>query len=69
MTSWGCYWLPLGTTGAWTEAGFHAQCVMMLFAGHETTRNLIGNGLLTLLRNPAVLDEIRADVGLVRPAV
>jgi cytochrome P450 len=26
-----------------------AQCAMLLFAGHETTRNLLGNGLLALL--------------------
>jgi cytochrome P450 len=29
-----------------------AQCVMLLFAGHETTTNLIGNGLLALLTIP-----------------
>jgi cytochrome P450 len=30
-----------------------AQCAMLLFAGHETTRNLLGNGLHTLLSHPA----------------
>lgn len=30
-----------------------AQAVMMLFAGHETTRNLLGNGLLALLQHRA----------------
>src|SRR5438445_524942 len=29
-----------------------AQCSMLLFAGHETTRNLLGNGLLALLKHP-----------------
>ncbi|MCS0631258.1 cytochrome P450 [Telluria mixta] len=29
-----------------------AQCAMLLFAGHETTRNLLGNGLHTLLSHP-----------------
>ncbi|WP_341644338.1 cytochrome P450 [Thauera sp. SDU_THAU2] len=29
-----------------------AQCAMLLFAGHETTRNLLGNGLFTLLSHP-----------------
>jgi cytochrome P450 len=48
---------------------FYAQCVMMLFAGHETTRNLIGNGLLTLLRNPGALAELRADSSLGRAAI
>jgi hypothetical protein len=28
-----------------------AQCAMLLFAGHETTRNLLGNGLLALLQH------------------
>ena len=36
------------------EAGVEllAQCAMLLFAGHETTRNLLGNGLHALLSNP-----------------
>lgn len=29
-----------------------AQCAMLLFAGYETTRNLLGNGLLALLSHP-----------------
>lgn len=35
------------------EAGAEllAQCAMLLFAGHETTRNLLGNGLYALLRH------------------
>ncbi|MDE2289596.1 MAG: cytochrome P450, partial [Burkholderiales bacterium] len=37
------------------EAGAEllAQCAMLLFAGHETTRNLLGNGLYVLLSHPA----------------
>ncbi len=31
------------------DAELLAQCAMLLFAGHETTRNLLGNGLLALL--------------------
>ncbi len=34
-----------------TEEELYAQCIALLFAGHETTRNLIGNGMYTLLRN------------------
>ena len=30
-----------------------AQCAMLLFAGHETARNLLGNGLHVLLSHPA----------------
>ena len=31
--------------GVMTEEELYAQCVMLLFGGHETTRNLIGNGI------------------------
>jgi cytochrome P450 len=47
----------------------HAQCVLLLIAGHETTRNLIGNGIYTLLRHPEVLAEVRAGDAAVRAAV
>ncbi|MFC5138347.1 cytochrome P450 [Actinomycetospora rhizophila] len=39
--------------------------VLLLFAGHETTTNLIGNGILALLRNPAQLALLRDRPGLV----
>ena len=35
------------------EAELIASCVLLLFAGHETTTNLVGNGALALLRHPA----------------
>jgi cytochrome P450 len=35
-----------------------AQCVMLLFAGHETTRNLLGNGLHALLQNPLAWHQL-----------
>jgi len=35
-----------------TGAELLAQCAMLLFAGHETTRNLLGNGLHALLQHP-----------------
>ncbi|WP_020656083.1 cytochrome P450 [Massilia niastensis] len=38
-----------------------AQCAMLLFAGHETTRNLLGNGLHTLLEHPAQWERLRAN--------
>lgn len=34
-------------------------CVLLLFAGHETTTHLLGNGLLALLRHPAQMDALR----------
>jgi cytochrome P450 len=46
-----------------------ANCVLILFAGHETTTNLIGNGVLELLRHPDQLALLRHDPTLVEPAV
>jgi cytochrome P450 len=36
-----------------------AQGMLLLVAGHETTRNLIGNGMLTLLRHAEEMDRLR----------
>jgi cytochrome P450 len=40
-----------------------------MVGGQETTTNLIGNGLLTLLRNPAEMERLRADPTLIPSAV
>ena len=45
------------------------NCILLLIAGHETTTNLIGNGVLSLLRNPDELARLRDDPSLVGPAV
>jgi cytochrome P450 len=45
------------------------NCVLMLLAGHETVTDLIGNGLLALIRFPAEWQKLRADVSLVPNAV
>ena len=39
-----------------------ATFVLLLVAGHETTTNLIGNGTLALLRNPAELSKLSEDL-------
>lgn len=52
-----------------TEEELYAQCVSLLFAGHETTRNLIGNGIYTLLRHPEQLAELRSKPEMIRSAV
>ncbi|HEX5064720.1 MAG TPA: cytochrome P450, partial [Myxococcota bacterium] len=46
-----------------------AMVVQLLYAGHETTRNLIGNGLFCLLQHPAELARLRAQPELVPSAV
>jgi cytochrome P450 PksS len=38
-------------------------------AAHETTVNLIGNGVLALLEHPEQMERLRSDPGLIRPAV
>ncbi|WP_307874808.1 cytochrome P450 [Frankia nepalensis] len=44
---------------ALTEHEMLATCVTLLIAGHETTVNLVGNGLLGLIRDPDQLDLLR----------
>jgi cytochrome P450 len=46
-----------------------ANCVLLLFAGHETTTNLLGNGLFHLLRHPDQAALVRAEPSLLHGAV
>ncbi|MFD7081743.1 cytochrome P450 [Streptomyces sp. NPDC059918] len=46
-----------------------STAALLLIAGHETTVNLITNGMLTLLRNPDVLQQLRETPGLAVPMV
>jgi cytochrome P450 len=43
--------------------------VAMLISGSRTTLTLLGNGLLTLLKNPAQFEKLRANRGLMRTAI
>lgn len=52
-----------------TETELYHQCIFMLNAGHETTTNLLGNGLWLLLRHPGEMARLAADPGLVPSAV
>jgi cytochrome P450 PksS len=42
---------------------------LLLIAGHETTVNLIGNGMLALLRNPDQMKRLRDEPGMIKVAV
>jgi cytochrome P450 len=46
-----------------------ANCVLLLFAGHETTANLLGSGLYRLLSNPPQHALLRAHPELTPSAV
>jgi len=52
-----------------SEEEIIANCVVTMVGGQETTTNLIGNGLLTLMRNPEQLARLRNDPALVPSAV
>jgi pimeloyl-[acyl-carrier protein] synthase len=52
-----------------TEAELLSTCVLILIAGHETTVNLIGNGLLALLGNPDQLRALANDPALIQTGV
>jgi cytochrome P450 len=52
-----------------TEEELYAQCIALLFAGHETTRNLIGNGMYTLLKHPQETAELRETPEMIRSTV
>ena len=45
------------------------NCIFLLNAGHETTTNLIGNGLWLLMNNSSELDKLRREPGLINTAI
>ena len=47
-----------------SEGELLSTCTLLLIAGHETTVNLIGNGILQLLQHPDELAKFRADPDL-----
>ena len=46
-----------------------ANIILLLMAGHETTANLLGNGVYALMRNPEQLDLLRRNPELGQSAV
>jgi len=46
-----------------------ANCIVTMVGGQETTTNLIGNGMFTLLRHPQELERLRSDPSLTPSAV
>lgn len=56
--------LDIGADGSLELPDLVATATLLLIAGHETTINLIANGMLTLLRHPDILAQIRKTPGL-----
>lgn len=62
--------LAANEAGSWfTESEVRATIEMLLFAGHETTTNLIANGMLILLRHPQICATLRQEPGLIPAAI
>ena len=52
-----------------TELELYALCVQLFVAGQETTTNLIGNGVLTLLKQPGAFQRLRERPELIESAI
>ena len=52
-----------------TEEEIIANLIVTMVGGQETTTNLIGNGVLTLLRYPSEIERLRSDSSLIASAV
>ena len=55
--------------GGLTDDQLVALCILMIQAGHETTADMIGLGMLALLRHPDQLELLRSDASLIRNAI
>jgi fatty acid omega-hydroxylase len=58
-----------GPEGCLSADSAARNAALMLFAGHETSVNLISNCVLALLRHPDQLEKLRQDPGLIVPGV
>jgi len=55
--------------GSLSEDELVATCMLVLFAGHETTTHLLGNSANALLDHPDQLQRLRNNPALINPAV
>ncbi|WP_405552076.1 cytochrome P450 [Streptomyces sp. NBC_01171] len=58
-----------GQEGRMSKGVLASNALLLIFAGHETTVNLIAHSVLTLLRHPDALEELRRRPELIVPAV
>ncbi|MEU5844724.1 cytochrome P450 [Saccharopolyspora shandongensis] len=58
-----------GPEGRMSQSTLVSNAVLLLFAGHETTVNLIAHSVLTLLRHPEALEKLRRRPELIVPGV
>jgi len=55
--------------GSLNEDELIATCMLILFGGHETTTNLLGNAVVALLDHPDQLQRLKSDPDLITLAV
>lgn len=58
-----------GPEGRMSKGVLASNTLLLIFAGHETTVNLIAHSVLTLLRHPEALEKLRRRPELIVPGV
>ncbi|MFI0790913.1 cytochrome P450 [Streptomyces lydicus] len=58
-----------GPEGRMSQGVLVSNALLLIFAGHETTVNLIAHSVLTLLRHPDALEKLRRRPELIVPGV
>ncbi|MFF0837978.1 cytochrome P450 [Streptomyces sp. NPDC003344] len=58
-----------GAEGRMSKGVLVSNALLLIFAGHETTVNLIAHSVLTLLRHPDALEKLRRRPELIVPGV